>query len=282
MIQLILCGLLLIWLFFAVRNWIWKRELVKLFDYGSVLVFGMRGRGKDTLFNYVINTRKQKYISNVKYTKSVDKFIQFDPLHQMDVGGNTPINLIENDIIPYEYPLEDGIDYYISDAQAYFPSQDYQYLNKRYRSLPLFQGISRHLGNCNVHCNTQVLNRVWDKLREQSDIYIQCRNCKYTAWYWRPWSVLNFLWFKNGRPFIDKSPTVKLKYIIYEKYEAALNNKRPYPRGHGKQYRAAKASYEAENGKILVRKIKFRSPYDYDDRVFKTILRGVPDETERA
>ena len=70
MIQLTLCGLLLIWLFFAVRNWIWKRELVKLFDYGSVLVFGMRGRGKDTLFNYVINVRKHKYISNVKYTKS--------------------------------------------------------------------------------------------------------------------------------------------------------------------------------------------------------------------
>ena len=113
MIQILFCACFFIWLFFVIRNWIWKRELIKLFDYGSVLVFGMRGRGKDTLFNYVINARKQKYISNVRYTKSTDSFIRFDPLSQMNVGGNTFINLVENDIISYEYPLQDGIDYYI-------------------------------------------------------------------------------------------------------------------------------------------------------------------------
>src|SRR5690606_12577738 len=64
-------------------------------------------------------------------------------------------------------------DIYISDAGIYLPAQYHYLLDKKYKSLPIFYALSRHLYNNNVHVNTQALNRVWDKLREQADSYFK-------------------------------------------------------------------------------------------------------------
>lgn len=261
MTTIIIIGIALFIGYKALKNTLNKKELINLFENGSVMVFGLRGTGKDTLFNYVINKRKKKYISNVDYTGGKG-YIKQNILEQTNCGGNTPKTLAEEKIIYYEYPYEDGIDYYISDAQAYFPSQDFGTLNNRYKSLPLFQGISRHLGACNVHCNTQNLNRLWDKFREQSDTYIRCRKATY-----KPWLKIDF---KNKK--IKKTYRVKLKYTIYDNYESALARLEPYPKGHGKEYRAQKANYEATHGNIINRTITFEQKNQYDSRIFKTMF----------
>ena len=41
----------------------------------------------------------------------------------------------------------------------------------------MYFALSRQVSHNNVHINVQNLNRAWDKIREQSDIYIRCRSC---------------------------------------------------------------------------------------------------------
>lgn len=267
MTEIILFIIIAVFLFFKIRNLLWKRELINLFKNGSVAVTGLRGRGKDTLFCYVINKRKSPYISNVKYTEKDN--IPFMPLAQFDLGGNKRKDFVNKTIKPYQYPYPDKIDYYISDSQIYYPAQDFSNLNKEYPTVPLYLSISRHVGNCNVHFNTQNLNRIWDKFRELADTYIRCIKCKYI-----PTLKLNLRCIKNKKPLIAKGSKVKLTYYIYSDYESCLNRMQPYPKGRGREYKNKKAEFTALHGEILKRKITFYSPYRYDDRIFKTILEG--------
>mgnify|MGYP003292517534 CR=1 FL=1 len=50
-------------------------------------------------------------------------------------------------------------------------------LNRDFEGLTSFQALSRQIGQCNFHINVQNLNRLWDKVREQSDTYIRCNKC---------------------------------------------------------------------------------------------------------
>lgn len=149
-------------------------KIIKLFEKGSVCVTGQRGAGKDMLFANIIARRNEPYVSNSDYGGD---FTSLD-LSKLDCGKNTYDNFINGNILPYIYPYPQGADIYITDCGIYLPSQYCNELNKKYPYLPTFFALSRHLGNCNVHINTQNLNRVWDKLREQSDTYIRCRWCK--------------------------------------------------------------------------------------------------------
>lgn len=147
---------------------------VKLFRKHSVIVTGMRGSGKDMLMSNIA-CRNKAYIGNVKY-RDDDGYIPLD-FDKLDVL-NSSDDLISGNVTPYQYPYPDNIDIYISDAGIYFPSFDFKRLNSRYPRLPHFLALSRHLGDCNVHCNVQNLDRLWDKFREQSDLYIYCRSCR--------------------------------------------------------------------------------------------------------
>lgn len=234
-------------LIFFMKNSLAKRKTVRYFQDGNVVVTGLRGRGKDTLFNFVINARKKEYISNVYYGHE-DRWIDFFPLRQMTLGGNTSEHFISGRVRPYKYPYEDGIDYYISDAQLYFPSQDYARLNNDYPQLPLFEALSRHVGACNVHCNTQNLNRIWDKFREQSDTYLMCVRCRYF-----------------GR-------LVRLKYYAYDKYDSCVSRVKPMKRRWGKNARVEFDKFQAAYGTVEKVVIWFLSPFRYDDRRFKTLM----------
>lgn len=150
-------------------------KIKRMFKNGNVCVTGLRGKGKDLLFGNVIARRNEPYVSNLDYGY---QFQEAD-FKLLDCGGNVYYNFIEGNIQFYEFPYIDGSDVYVSDAGIYFPSQYCNELNKKYGSMPTYQALSRQVSHNNFHVNAQNLNRVWDKIREQSDTYIRCTRCIY-------------------------------------------------------------------------------------------------------
>lgn len=235
--------------------------IIKLYKQGNVSVSGLRGTGKDMLTANVIARRKMPYISNMDYKVRKSLWI---PLQMQRLNiENTYKNIVDGEIVPYEYPYPENCDIYLSDAGVYFPSQYTGQLDKQYSEFPLFQALSRHLGDCNFHFNTQNLGRVWNKIREQSDIYIRCIWCK----------VIGKLVFQ--------------KVIIYDKYEACESRVKPYkhviapimvsPEARA-QYLARdeilKREFEERNGKVKARILIYRNKSKYDTRYFKKLLGG--------
>lgn len=228
------------------------KKILKLFNSGNVCVFGLRGRGKDLLMSNVVARRGLPYVCNSNYGGDHIPLI----MKEFDCGGNTYDNFLNNKIIPYVYPYSDGVDIYISDAGVYFPSQYCGDLNKKYGYFSTFMALSRHLGDCNVHFNVQNLNRVWDKIREQSDIYI-C--CNWSRFFFKKW--------------------VLQKITIYEKYESAVSRVPPYRAPRIKmnedrrlQVAMAKQNYRISHGEIKSRIIFYKHLSGYDTRVFKDML----------
>lgn len=151
------------------------RHIIKLFRDGNVCVCGLRGTGKDVLMGNVIARRKKPYVSNLDYTNG--KNYQVLDFQKLDMGCNTYKDLISGNVKYYEYPYEQGSDVYISDAGVYMPAQYCNELNRDFKHLPIYFALSRQVSHNNIHVNVQHLARVWDKVREQSDIYIRCRKC---------------------------------------------------------------------------------------------------------
>lgn len=152
------------------------KKIIKMFEKGNVCVTGLRGTGKDLLFGNVIFRRKEIYISNLDYDKG-KRFIKLD-LNKLEMK-NTYHNLIKGNVNYFEWSYPMGSDIYLSDAGVYFPSQYCNRLNNEYPTMPIYQALSRQVSRNNFHINTQNLNRLWDKIREQSDIYITCNKCIY-------------------------------------------------------------------------------------------------------
>lgn len=226
------------------------RKIIKLFKQGNVSVCGLRGAGKDMLFANVVARRKKPYVSNTNYG---GKWISFQPF-ALDCR-NTYENFIAGTLNRYTYPYEDGTDFYIADGGVYFPSQYQGELCKRYGYLSTFMALSRHLGDCNVHYNVQNLNRMWDKIREQSDTYIRCCSCK----------VFLGIVFQ--------------KVIIYEKYESAVNRvppfrlRRPWINPTRLQtWEVQKQNYDIAHGSVKPRLLIYRNRSKYNTRVFKEML----------
>ena len=232
--------------------------VVKCFRKGNVIVTGHKGRGKDLLFSFVTNYRwkkkRERYISNVDYTGGKG-YSQFD-FKYMQLGGNTYENFLSGDLKKYEYPYKEGRDFYIADAGVYLPSSYHDKLVKYYGETPLFYAIQRHLADSNTHVNIQNLNRLWDKLREQADWYIDSIGAK----------VL----FKK---FVIQ------RVRVYDTYESALQRLKPMkvPRGLIRKEKTAKAldaQRQADRGLIKTMTIISVLPKKhYDSRYFKEILR---------
>ena len=226
------------------------KKIIKLFDSGNVCVTGLRGSGKDMLMSNVVVRRMLPYISNVNYG---DDYIPLD----MDTFNinNSAADFVSGDVKFYKYPYPDGVDLYISDAGVYFPSQDFARLNKRYEWFSGFMALSRHLGCCNVHFNVQNLNRVWDKIREQSDIYIRCRSCV----------VIFGIVFQH--------------VVLYDVYDSCVNRVPVFPMKRPlfnavaiSQYKVAKSQYLCSHGNIKNLILIYKNRSSYDTRIFKSIL----------
>lgn len=230
------------------------KTIINLFKKGNVSICGKKGRGKDMLTANVIARRKLPYVSNINYGGNYIpfNFADFDT-------NNTYDNFISGNVNYYKFPFPDKTDVYLSDCGLYFPSQEQKELCKRYDSFIPFMALSRQLGLCNVHTNAQYLNRVWDKLREQSDLYIGCQSCK-----------------------VLFGKFVFQKVRVYEKYESALNNVAPFrmnvPLFVNRQTKLtidlAKTSYINTHGVIKTLNLFYINKSDYDTRFFKKYLLG--------
>lgn len=247
--------LLLVCIFVLYRN---RKFIVRCFCKGNVVVTGHKGRGKDLLFSFVTNYRwrkkKEKYISNVDYSGGKG-YSEFD-FKYMDLGGNSFENFLNNSLVPYEYRYKEGRDFYIADAGVYLPSTYHDKLVKKYGEVPLFYAIQRHLADSNTHVNIQNLNRLWDKLREQADYYIDCLSARVLF----------------GKIVIQQ-------VCVYDTYESALQRLRPMkiPRGlimRDKTAKALSAQRDADRGLIKRMTIVSMLPRKhYDTRYFKEILK---------
>lgn len=151
------------------------KKIIKLFEDGNVCVTGLRGTGKDVLFGNVIARRKKDYVSNLDYTNGKNYHVL--DFNKLDCGKNDYRNLLSGNVRYYKYPYPSGSDIYLSDAGVYFPSQYCNELNRDYKYIPMYMALSRQLSHNQFHVNVQNLNRCFDKIREQSEIYIRCRKC---------------------------------------------------------------------------------------------------------
>jgi len=222
--------------------------LVRIFRHSNVLVFGKKRKGKDLIFQKVINKRKEEYFANIPYGK---KYTHID-LKEVSVAPNTYDDLIMGTIkkIPRDETREKR-DIYISDGGVHLPSQYNNVLNKQYPSMPLYYSLSGHLYDSNVHvCYNGSINRLWDKLREQADDYI------------RALGTIKFF----GLFF------TKLRY--FETFESAEKNLLPMPSAlFNKEQKALKKQFDATNGQIKDMWIIQRKKHlYYDTRYFKTVF----------
>lgn len=234
----------------AIVSCVNKRRFVALFTHGNVIVSGMKGRGKDFAFCVVVNARKRNYISNVRYSSPKKRYQLFPlDLRVWELAGNTYSDLVSGQVKTYSYPYPDGLDYYISDAGIYFPAAYFSELNKKYKSAPVFQALSRHLGDCSVHCNCQVQTQLWDKIRLQSDTYIVMKRCRCI--------VGKLFWLSS---------------VVYDTAESAEKQVVPPHFGIGKNARLAKSNFAIAHGTIYRLSFFCRLPYRYDSRRFKRIL----------
>lgn len=251
-IILIILFILLFLIIFFVKNHLKVKEMVKEFKRSNVIVFGKKGTGKDLIFNYVINKRKDTYYSNIDYGGDY-KYIETKEL----TTGNTYIDFINNDIktIQKDLPREDK-DIYLSDCGIILPSQYDSSLHKIFPSFSSYYALSRHLYNSNVHCNTQALSRVWKALREQADYYV---NTRFTI------HLFGFL---------------ITKVYTYDNYPSAEKNIRPYKLKKGLNDRTAQELYqefESINGVIksmyVIQKAK---DIKYDTRAYHSYIFDYP------
>src|SRR5690554_6108652 len=162
----------------------------------------------------------------------------------------------------------EGKELILSDTQLYFPASYFQILVKKYPSFPIFFQLSGHLYDMTITINSQRYNLVWDKLRDQADLYIQ---------------AVNTFPGKGLRKIHPYLPIIRNKLItklyIYEKFETAELGVFPYvPRAGIKDravIKADKAKFDSENGKILklsivtdLRDIKYDTRY-FASKIFK-------------
>lgn len=234
------------------------RKILKLFDSGNVCVVGLRGCGKDMLFANVVARRKQPYISNTDYHCKKSPFMKLS-FDRLNIKNNYK-NFISGEIVPYDYPYPEKCDIYIGDCGIYLPSQYCNELNKLYPEFPAFYALSRHITDCNVHFNVQNLNRVWDKLREQSDIYIRTTSCK----------VIHKWVFQSA--------------VVYDKYQSCVDRVEPFKPTpcplFGKEARAivqqtnaeAKRRYFELYGNVKRYLLIYKNKSEYDTRLFKGVL----------
>lgn len=236
------------------------RHIKKLYEKGDVTLVGEKGAGKDMLVGNVIARRKLDYVSNVDYPKKYGlQYVRY-PLDfdKLNVGENTYKDFISGNINAYKYPYPIGTDVYISDAGVYLPSQFCNELNRDYKHLATLMALSRHLG-FSVHTNCQNINRVYDKIREQSRTYITALKCRVIP--------------------IFRHQIVIQKVRIYEKYDSCANNvpalKLPlwaYMGGDAMMARLYKLNYKVQHGEIKERTLIYLNRCSYNTHIFREIL----------
>ena len=228
-----------------------KKDILTRFKTGNVIVSGRKGYGKDVLFQYVINCRKDSYFSNLDYGNDFNSISPRD----LELKPNDYNHFIKGEIqLVQKNGALEGKDIYLSDSGVYLPSQFDSTIQKTYPSLSIFFALNRHLYNNGMHLNAQRLDRIFKSLREQADSYILIRK-----------RVIKLPFF------------LVLRTTTYDKYDSALQELQPVnARMFNKYSKAEMDLYKAKhglirNGLLIVRKKSLH----YDSRAFHEILFGV-------
>lgn len=168
----LVCAVGLIWLaFFLLRAWLFGRFVVRNFKRCNVVVDGKKGKGKDLLFQYVINKRRKCYYSNIDYGGSCEHI----EVKDISVSPNTYQNFIVGKVEQVPRRMVEKKDIYISDGGIYLPSYMDSLLYKQFPSFPIYYALSRHLADHNIHVNVQNVGRLWKALREQADFFVHVK-----------------------------------------------------------------------------------------------------------
>lgn len=232
------------------------KTVVKCFEDGNVLVYGLKGDGKDVTFNKVINYRKKNCYANVLYNKEycVERSIE-----EFSIEPNTFESFVSGDFTIVKKNNKENTDFYISDAGACLPSQLNNILIKKYPSFPAYYALVRHLTNSNIHMNSQNLMRVWDKLREHTAYFIRACGTK---------KLFNML---------------ITRLVIYDNIDAAKAKLEPY-KATGlikrAESRANEEQFKAQNGRVEeVYICQFTKNIHYDSRWAHRKIYGVNSPT---
>lgn len=246
-IAILIAGLVLILSIFFIINWTVNQNTLWYFKHTNVIVAGPKGTGKDLLFQWVINKRKDYYYGNMPYGHK-HKVIK---LTEVSCEPNSYDNIVNDKVEKQPHLFKDGKDIYISDIGIYLPSYMDSKLYVKFPSMPVFYALSRQLYDNNVHCNCQNVERGWKALREQADFYIQVK---------RTYKIFGLI-------FITK-------YYSYDRYESARQKLLPLKARLLNKYSKAEADlYKARNGEIKKGYIiQFKHNLHYDTRYFEKVL----------
>lgn len=217
------------------------------FKRSNIIVFGRKGSGKDLIFQKVINLSKKPHLANMVYNEKT----QIIDVGDLNVSPNTYEDFIDGTVQKTHYYKQyNKSDVYISDAGVILPSQYDSKLDKKYPSLPILYALSRQAYQMNCHVNTQALNRVWKKLREQADGYFKAL-------------------MTISLPFMLYT---KVRY--FEEYQSADANLLPFKKTlMNKDANALKKQYDATNGKVIDMWICQRKKMiKYDTYYFRKVL----------
>lgn len=243
---IIVAILIIVVIVWFIGNAITNSNTLWNFKHCNVLVAGKKGSGKDMLFQWVINKRRDYYYSNISYGGH-RKVIK---LKEVSCAPNDYNHIVNDQIVKQPHKFKEGKDIYVSDIGVYLPSYMDSKLYKEFPSMPVLYALSRHLYDSNIHCNTQNIERGWKALREQADFYIIVKRT-----------------YKLGHLFITK-------YYSYENYESARRGIKPMKaRILNKFSKAEYDKYIAENGEIRKGYIfQWKRKLYYDTRAMEKIL----------
>lgn len=230
-----------------VKYYLDKIFIINCFKKGNMIVYGNKGKGKDLVFQKIIEWRKnENYLSNLNYGYNYENI----KLKDIDVG-NTHHNFIHEELKVVEKQPFECKDIYISDTGVYLPSQHDSTLHKVYPTFPIYYMLSRQLTSNNIHTNVQNIEREWKALRELGDGFIWCKK------------------------------TIKIfGYLVtfcnyYDRYQTACNKILPIKKPKLTEGRTEYEQFYATNGTIreffVINRIK---NIKYDTRAFHEKLYG--------
>ena len=249
LLLLITIGCLIYLIYLVIHCKRTDRILKTFFDKTSNIIFGAKGTGKDLLNQHIINIKKEPYLANIPYGHEY----YLEPIKNLNIDPNTFHNFIDEKVYTIEKnDIYEGLDYYVSEAGIQLPCQFNNELTKKYKSLPIYYALSRHLYNQNININSQYIDRAWNLLREQADGFVR--------------TIKTIPLFKG----------IICKIRLYDKYESAKANLLPMKKKlFNKIHNAIVDQYNATNGYIENRMyyIKKKNIY-YDTRHFHKVVFG--------
>lgn len=270
----------------------------------SVHFFGHKGTGKDmTIQSYISYRFKHKYLrilkrKKLKNEKDINAYFHKHPLYLSTINYGFGCRIVSIDeftlfnkksgkVLTYQdfidnvpirckkFPLYEGLDLILPEAQLYLPNTEFNTLDKKYPWLPVFIALSRHLYNMNILINSQEYIRPWVKIRGQQDFYVRAL-CTYGSGRFMR-LISPYL------PFFRSHLIVKVR--TFEEQKSAENNMLPFE-GKGaineisknayiSSGQATKEVYEASNGVIRdVYLLVKKKDIVYDSRYFHKVIFG--------